>query len=195
MCIRDRRKPVENTKSEVEMPEIETLTKASKSGKQKPKFDKKKYEYEKKAKEEERKLKELRTDFRKDNTKKKIKKKEKVVKSEVIKLDDTSGVLKIKGELTVKELADKLGITSASIVSKFFMQGKVLTTNAILSMSEIEEIALDYNVLIEEETEVELPYGEKYELEIVDKPNELVPRAPVITIMAVSYTHLTLPTN
>ena len=179
----NKRKPVENTKSEVEMPEIETLTKASKSGKQKPKFDKKKYEYEKKAKEEERKLKELRTDFRKDNTKKKIKKKEKVVKSEVIKLDDTSGVLKIKGELTVKELADKLGITSASIVSKFFMQGKVLTTNAILSMSEIEEIALDYNVLIEEETEVELPYGEKYELEIVDKPNELVPRAPVITIM------------
>lgn len=43
------------------------------------------------------------------------------------------------------------------------MQGKVLTTNAILSMSEIEEIALDYNVLIEEETEVELPYGEKYD--------------------------------
>lgn len=170
-------------KSEVEVPEIETQTKNSKSGKQKSKFDKKKYEYEKKAKEEERKLKELRTDFRKDNTKKKIKKKEKVIKSEVVKLDETSGVLKIKGEMTVKELAEKLGVTSSVIISKFFMQGKILTANAILSMEEIEEVALEYNVLIEMEEVVELPYGEKYELEIADKASELISRAPVITIM------------
>ena len=63
------------------------------------------------------------------------------------------------------------------------MQGKILTVNAILSMEEIEEIALEHNVLIEVEQKVELPYGEKYHLEIEDKPNELVPRAPVITIM------------
>ena len=63
------------------------------------------------------------------------------------------------------------------------MQGKILTVNAILSMEEIEEIALEHNVLIEVEQKVELPYGEKYHLEIADKPNELVPRAPVITIM------------
>lgn len=50
-------------------------------------------------------------------------------------------------------------------------------------MEEIEEIALEHNVLIEVEQKVELPYGEKYHLEIADKPNELVPRAPVITIM------------
>ena len=170
-------------KNEVEVPEMETMTKNSKSSKQKTKFDKKKYEYEKKAKEEERKLKELRTDFRKDNAKKKIKKKEKQIKSEVVKLDDTSGVLKIIGELTVKDLADKLGITASAVISKFFMQGKVLTANAILSMEEIEEVALEYNVLIEIEEEVELPYGEKYDLEIEDNANELVQRAPVITIM------------
>lgn len=63
------------------------------------------------------------------------------------------------------------------------MQGKVLTANAILSMEEIEEVALEYNVLIEVEEEVELPYGEKYDLEIEDNANELVQRAPVITIM------------
>lgn len=179
----NKNKSNEKPKTDVEVPEAITLTKNSKNSKNKLKFDKKKYEYEKKAKEEERKLKELRTDFRKENTKKKIKKKEKVVKSEVVKIDETSGILKISGELTVKEFAEKLGINSSEIISKYFMQGKILTVNAILSMEEIEEIALEHNVLIEVEQKVELPYGEKYHLEIEDKPNELVPRAPVITIM------------
>lgn len=151
--------------------------------KSKSKFDKKKYENEKKAKEEERKLKELRTDYRKETNKKKAKKKDKVLKSEVVQMDEGAGVLKINGELTVKELSEKLGISLSDIIKKFFMQGKMLTANAILSLEEIEEIALDYNVLVEVEEEKEVSYGEKYKLEIDDKDEDLIPRAPVITIM------------
>ncbi len=166
------------------IPESENQATGKKFSKSnKSKFDKKRYEKEKKAKEEERKLKELRTDFRKENPKKKIKKKDKEVKSEVVKIDDGAGVLKIAGELTVKEFADKLGVNSSDIIKKFFMEGKMLTTNAILSLEEIEELALEYNVLIEQEEIEEVSYGEKYELELEDKEEDLELRAPVITIM------------
>lgn len=169
-------------KSSVIIPEPETsVSKNVKKSKQK--FDKKKYENEKKSKEEERKLKELRTDFRKDDVKKKTKKKEKVLKSEIIKIDENSGMIKISNEITVKELAEKLGINVSEIIKKFFMQGKMLTANALLSMEEIEEVALEYNVLVELEEIEEISFGEKYQLEIEDRSEDLVTRAPVITIM------------
>ena len=174
----------DNKKQTAVIPESETpAVKNTKSAKGKTKFDKKKYENEKKSKEEERKLKELRTDFRKDDTKKKVKKKEKELKNEIIKIDDGSGLIKISGEITVKELAEKLGITASDIIKKFFMQGKMLTANAVLSVEEVEEVALEYDVLVEQEIAEEVSFGEKYNLEITDKEEDLTSRAPVITIM------------
>ncbi|VWL85309.1 translation initiation factor IF-2 [Oceanivirga miroungae] len=166
------------------IPESEnTATKKFSKGSNKSKFDKKKYENEKIQKEEERILKELRTDFRKENSKKKKKKAEKELKSEVEKIDEGAGILKISGELSVKDFAEKLGVNVSDIIKKFFMQGKILNANAILSLEEIEELALEYNVLIEMEEEEEISYGEKYELEIEDSSEDLELRAPVITIM------------
>ena len=144
----------------------------------KAKFDKKRYEKEKKQKEEEKKLRELRSDFRKDDKKKKNKKKqEKVMKDEII------GMITIGEEIVIKDLAEKLGVNVSDIIKKFFMQGKMLTANAILSFEEAEEVALDYEVIVEKEEVVEVSYGEKYHLEVEDKEQDLVERAPVITIM------------
>lgn len=172
-------KPKKEVSSEAPIEQTKKSNKSSKS-----KFDKKKYENEKRAKEEERKLKELRTDYRKENVKKKIKKKDKEIsKVEVIKDADGSGVLNVNGEMTIKELAEKLGINVSDIIKKFFMEGKMYTANAILTLEEIEAIALDNNVLINVEEEKEMSYGEKYELEIEDKESDLELRAPVITIM------------
>ncbi|WP_068449048.1 translation initiation factor IF-2 [Caviibacter abscessus] len=169
-------------KTSVAIPEPESsVSKNAKKTKQK--FDKKKYENEKKSKEEERKLKELRTDFRKDDVKKKTKKKDKVLKNEIIKIDENSGMIKISNEISTKELAEKLGVNVSEIIKKFFMQGKMLTANSILSMNEIEEVALEYNVLVEQEEIEEISFGEKYKLEIEDRSEDLITRAPVITIM------------
>ncbi len=151
----------------------------------KGKFDKRKYENDKKQKEEEKKLRELRSDFRKDDKKKKTKKKqEKVIKDEIIRIEGESiGMITIGEEIVIKDLAEKLGINVSDIIKKFFMQGKMLTANAILTFEEAEEVALDYEVIVEKEEVVEVSYGEKYHLEIQDKEQELVLRAPVITIM------------
>ena len=80
-------------------------------------------------------------------------------------------------------MSEKLGINSSDIVKKFFLQGKMLTANAILTIEEAEEVALEYNVIVEKEEVVELSYGDKYELEIEDREEDLSERAPVITIM------------
>ena len=152
-------------------------------GKGKAKFDKKKYEKDKKKKEQE--LRELRTDFRRDDKKKKKnKKQEKAVKDEIIRLEGESiGMITIGEEIPVKTLAEKLGINVSDIIKKFFMEGKVLTANAILSFEEAEEVALEYEVIVEKEEVEEVSYGEKYHLEVEDKKQDLVTRAPIITIM------------
>ena len=152
-------------------------------GKGKAKFDKKKYEKDKKKKEQE--LRELRTDFRRDDKKKKKnKKQEKAVKDEIVRLEGESiGMITIGEEIPIKTLAEKLGINVSDIIKKFFMEGKVLTANAILSFEEAEEVALEYEVIVEKEEVEEVSYGEKYHLEVEDKKQDLVTRAPIITIM------------
>ena len=158
--------------------------KASNKG-NRTKFDKKKYEKEKKQKEEEKKLRELRSDFRKDDKKKKGKKKEeKKVKDEIVRIEgETIGMITISEEIAIKDLAEKLGINVSDVIKKFFMQGKILTANAILSFEEAEEVAMDYEVIVEKEEVIEVSYGEKYHLELEDREQDLELRAPVITIM------------
>ena len=155
--------------------------KGKNSGKGKGKFEKKKYEKNRRDREE----KELRSDFRRDDKKKKKnKKQEKVVKDEIVRIEGESiGMITIGEEIVIKDLAEKLGINISDIIKKFFMEGKMLTANAILTFEEAEEVALDYDVIVEKEEVEEVSYGEKYHLETEDSEKDLVTRAPVITIM------------
>ena len=173
----------EAIKDEVSAVVTPATEKPKSGGKGKAKFDKKKYEKDKKKKEQE--LRELRTDFRRDDKKKKKnKKQEKAVKDEIVRLEGESiGMITIGEEIPVKTLAEKLGINVSDIIKKFFMEGKVLTANAILSFEEAEEVALEYEVIVEKEEVEEVSYGEKYHLELEDKKQDLVTRAPIITIM------------
>ena len=166
-----------------EIPAATVAEKGKAGGKGKGKFDKKKYEKNKRDRENQEK--ELRSDFRKDDKKKKKnKKQEKVVKDEIVRIEGESiGMITIGEEIVIKDLAEKLGINVSDIIKKFFMEGKLLTANAILSFEEAEEVALEYEVIVEKEVVEEISYGEKYQLEQEDTAEELVTRAPVITIM------------
>ena len=174
-----------NTKKEAtsEIPAAAVAEKGKAGGKGKGKFDKKKYEKNRRDREQQEK--ELRSDFRKDDRKKKKnKKQEKAVKDEIVRIEGESiGMITIGEEIVIKDLAEKLGINVSDIIKKFFMEGKLLTANAILSFEEAEEVALDYEVIVEKEEIEEISYGEKYHLEQEDNADELVTRAPVITIM------------
>ena len=180
---RDNRNFSNKKETQSEIPASTVAEKGRAGGKGKGKFDKKKYEKNRRDREQQEK--ELRSDFRKDDKKKKKnKKQEKAVKDEIVRIEGESiGMITIGEEIVIKDLAEKLGINVSDIIKKFFMEGKLLTANAILSFEEAEEVALDYEVIVEKEVIEEVSYGEKYHLEQEDKEAELVTRAPVITIM------------
>ncbi|MEG0068569.1 translation initiation factor IF-2 [Cetobacterium sp.] len=97
--------------------------------------------------------------------------------------EDGMKIIKIRGEITLGEFADRLGVGSSEIIKKLFLKGQMLTINSPISFELAEELAMEYDALVEMEEEVELDFGDKFDLEIVDKSEDLIERAPVITIM------------
>ena len=102
--------------------------------------------------------------------------------SETIEEDGVK-IIKVRGEITLGDFASRLGVGSAEIIKKLFLKGQMLTINSPISIEMAEEIAMDYDALVEKEEEVELEFGEKFALELEDKDEDLVERPPVITIM------------
>ena len=86
-----------------------------------------------------------------------------------------------EGSLTVAELAKKLGKEPSEIIKKLFMLGIIATINKDLDKDAIELICSDYGVEVEEKVTIDETEFET--IEIVDNPEDLVERPPVVTIM------------
>ncbi|EPR26977.1 Bacterial Protein Translation Initiation Factor 2 (IF-2) [Geobacillus sp. WSUCF1] len=86
-----------------------------------------------------------------------------------------------EGSLTVAELAKKLGREPSEIIKKLFMLGVMATINQDLDKDAIELICSDYGVEVEEKVTIDETNFEA--IEIVDAPEDLVERPPVVTIM------------
>ena len=97
--------------------------------------------------------------------------------------EDGIKIIKFRGELTLGDFAEKLGVYSGEIIKKLFLKGQMLTINSPITLEMAEELAGEYDALVEEEQEVELDFGEKFALEIEDREADLKERPPVITIM------------
>ncbi|NME36231.1 translation initiation factor IF-2 [Fusobacterium sp. FSA-380-WT-3A] len=164
--------------------------------KEEPEEDDEVVEHKKKKKSKNKNMKNKKNndDSSDDDRKEKNKKKKKgrrtdfVVKkadTEVGKVVEEDGIkiIKMKGEMTLGDFAEKLNVNSSEIIKKLFLKGKMFTINSPLSIELAEEIAADYDVLVEEEEQEELAFGDKFALEIEDKESDLEERAPVITIM------------
>ena len=93
--------------------------------------------------------------------------------SETIEEDGVK-IIKVRGEITLGDFASRLGVGSAEIIKKLFLKGQMLTINSPISIEMAEEIAMDYDALVEKEEEVELEFGEKFALELEDKDEDLV---------------------
>jgi translation initiation factor IF-2 len=97
--------------------------------------------------------------------------------------EDGLKIIKLRGEITLGDFANKLKVNSAEIIKKLFLKGQMLTINSPIPYELAEELAMEYDYLIEQEEETEMEFGEKFNLEIPDKEEDLVERPPVITIM------------
>lgn len=87
-------------------------------------------------------------------------------------------IIRCKDEVTVKELADKIGVNPTEIVKYLFLKGEAYGINNFIPMHVIEDVAIQYNVLVEREKEIE-KYKDVRKI-VVTEGKE---RPPVITIM------------
>lgn len=83
-------------------------------------------------------------------------------------------------DITVGDLAEKLGQTPANVIKVLFMLGIMVTINTSLNDEQVELICLEFNC----EASKNLPKDVRdFEAEEVDSPDDLKPRSPVVTIM------------
>ena len=102
-----------------------------------------------------------------------------VVKEE--KQEDEIKTIVIPESLTLKELADKMKQPAAAIVKKLFLAGKMVSINQELSFEEAEEIALEYEIIVEKEVKVNVV--EELLKEDEEDETTMVTRPPVVCVM------------
>ena len=83
--------------------------------------------------------------------------------------------------LTIQELADKMKIVPSVIVKKLFMQGKIVTVNQEIDYETAEEIALEFDVLCENEEVVDVI--EELLKEDEEDESKMKKRPPVVCVM------------
>ena len=83
--------------------------------------------------------------------------------------------------ITIKDLADKMKIQPSAIIKKLFMQGKIVTVNQEISFEEAEEIAIEYEIICEQEVKVDVI--EELLKEEEESEETMVKRPPVICVM------------
>ena len=118
-----------------------------------------------------------KNDF-KQKRKEMYKHKEKLQSNVAVEEDN---VVLYKENMTVGELASALGETPAVLIKKLMSLGMMMAINASLDFDTAEIIVSDFNKTLKKESTRDETNFE--ELEIVDNPEDLQERPPVITIM------------
>lgn len=92
------------------------------------------------------------------------------------------GVFVYEGDITVDELARKLGLNPAEIVKSFFLKGKILNINSVLDDELIAEICIEHDVDFQKK-EVADPTDFTKDTTQDEDPANLSERSPVVVVM------------
>lgn len=145
------------------------------------------YEEIEKESEKEMKAAKVKTAKKKKN---KVNNKEKIAKEkkemykskEKLKKNTLSDNIVIyKENMTIGELADAIGVQAAEIIKKLFTLGIVTNINSSITFENAEVLVSDYDKILKNESSTNVANFEEFE--VIDKEEDLVPRAPVVTIM------------
>ncbi len=102
-------------------------------------------------------------------------------KLESNKREKDEGVVLYKENMTVKDLAEALGISPDDLVKKLVMMGLMISVNQSISFEDASVIVLDYQKELKKEETEDITDFDNYE--IIDNEEDLTLRAPVVTIM------------
>ena len=84
-------------------------------------------------------------------------------------------------KMTIRELADKMKMQPSVIVKKLFMEGVMVTVNHEIDFEKAQEIAMDYDIIAEQEEKVDVI--EELLREEEEPEDTLVTRPPVVCVM------------
>lgn len=90
-----------------------------------------------------------------------------------------SGPVDVTPGITVGEFAKAIGVNPTDIVRVLFGMGEMITVTQTMSQELVELVAAEMDVEVNFVTPEELEFGEEEE----DTPEQLLPRAPVVTVM------------
>lgn len=90
-------------------------------------------------------------------------------------------VILYRENMTVGELANSLNIPASELVKKLFLLGTMATVNNNINFETAEILVNDYGKELKREETADVTNFEEYE--IIDREEDLVKRAPVVTIM------------
>ncbi|MDE7477537.1 MAG: translation initiation factor IF-2, partial [Lachnospiraceae bacterium] len=102
-------------------------------------------------------------------------------KKAVETVEEQIKVITLPDTLTIKELADKMKIQPSVIVKKLFLQGQIVTVNQEITYETAENIAIEYDIICEQEVKVDVI--EELLKEEEENQEDMVPRSPVICVM------------
>ena len=92
-----------------------------------------------------------------------------------------NGIFVYEGDITVDQLAKKLGLNPSEIVKSFFLKGKLLNINSVLDDELIAEICIEHGIDFQRKEIVDPSDFSKENIQ--DDPSTLVERPPVIVVM------------
>ncbi|MDE7268611.1 MAG: translation initiation factor IF-2 [Lachnospiraceae bacterium] len=102
-------------------------------------------------------------------------------KKPVETVEEKIKVITLPETITIKELAEKMKIQPSAIVKKLFLQGQIVTVNQEVTYETAENIAIEYDIICEQEVKVDVI--EELLKESEEDPNAMVARPPVICVM------------
>jgi translation initiation factor IF-2 len=99
--------------------------------------------------------------------------------TEITEMSEHKKVLRIDETITPSEMSQAMGVKSADLIRKLVAAGKMITQNQPIDFDTASLLAIDYGWKVEK-VGFEI---DEFIQETEDKPEELFPRPPVVTIM------------
>src|SRR5712664_520029 len=99
--------------------------------------------------------------------------------TEITEMSEHKKVIRIEETITVAELSQTMGVKSADLIRKLIAAGKMVTQNQPIDFDTASVLAIDHGWKVEK-VGFEL---DEFISETDDKPEDLAPRPPVVTIM------------
>ncbi len=128
------------------------------------------------------KLKKKDTLNQKDNAEYDQMKKEMYKHKHKLKKNETNeNIVLYKDQMTVADLAEALGVKAIDVVGKLMNLGAMLNVNQSIDFETAELVVVDYGKTLKKEETQDVANFEEFE--IIDAPEDLVKRPPIVTIM------------